>query len=72
MNSIFLVFKQDGTVYVSNRKEDLVGLTSTALRLELQALPPFGKICTITGNAGAYTVTSNTHHRDGQYYAPTF
>ena len=43
MNSIFLVFKTDGTVYVSNRKEDLVTLTSTALRLELQSLPPFGK-----------------------------
>jgi hypothetical protein len=71
MNSIFLVFKTDGTVYVSNRKEDLVTLTSTALRLELQSLPPFGKVCTISGS-GPYTVTSNTHHKDGQFYAPTF
>jgi hypothetical protein len=61
MNPQYLVVKTDGTVYMALRKEDLLGLTNTALRLELHPGMGFGKIFTIGGSAGAYTAANNNH-----------
>jgi hypothetical protein len=70
-NQTYLVFKSNGEVWITNNLADANTLTSTALRLTLQADPPLGKVCTISGS-GPYTVTTANHHRDNQKYADSF